>query len=141
MSRRGAAEAPDRIREISGHISPTTEAGISMEKLRVRDLGNICHDGLNQADYFAQIEQKASELFKVTFPTFLGGDHSVTIPLLNEAAGIWGSDLGVIHLDAHLDLCDQLDSNNLSHGCTHRRFLEKNNLPLGQVYFIGIRSF
>jgi len=112
-----------------------------MEKLRVRDIGNISQDGLNQVDYFALIEQKASELFKVTFPTFLGGDHSVTIPLLNAAAGIWGSDLGVIHLDAHLDLCDQLDGNTLSHGCTHRRFLEKNNLPLGQVYFIGIRSF
>ena len=139
--RRGAAEAPDRIRKISGHISPTTEAGISMEKLRVRDLGNICQNDLNQADYFDLIEQKASELFKVTFPTFIGGDHSVTIPLLNAAAGIWGRDLGVIHLDAHLDLCDQLDGNNLSHGCTHRRFLEKNNLPLGQVYFIGIRSF
>jgi len=139
--RKGAAEAPDRIREISSHISPTTEAGISMEKLRVRDIGNISQDGLNQVDYFALIEQKASELFKVTFPTFLGGDHSVTIPLLNAAAGIWGSDLGVIHLDAHLDLCDQLDGNTLSHGCTHRRFLEKNNLPLGQVYFIGIRSF
>jgi agmatinase len=139
--RKGAAEAPGRIREISTHISPTTEAGISMETLRVRDLGDISQNGLSQVDYFALIEQKASMLFKITFPTFLGGDHSVSIPLLNAAAGIWGRDLGVIHLDAHLDLCDRLDGNILSHGCTHRRFLEKNNLPLGQVYFIGIRSF
>lgn len=57
------------------------------------------------------------------------------------AADIWGKSLDIIHLDAHLDLCNEIDGNFLSHGYTHRRFLEKNNLPLGQVYFIGIRSF
>ncbi len=139
--RRGAAAAPDRIREISVHVPPTTEEGCSLEHLRVLDLGNLSPEGMNQVDYFKMVEQKAAELFRVTFPTFLGGDHSVTIPLLNAAAGIWGDELGIIHLDAHLDLCAELDGNLLSHGCTHRRILEKNNLPLGQVYFIGIRSF
>ncbi len=140
-SRRGAASAPDRIRELSIHIPPTTEEGKSLNKLRFRDLGNLSPVKLNQAAYFELVEQKAAELFKTTFPTFIGGDHSVTIPLLNAAADLWGRDLGVIHLDAHLDLCDTLDGNPYSHGCTQRRFLEKNNLPPGQVYYIGIRSF
>lgn len=139
--RKGAAEAPGRIRNISSHIPPTTEEGHSLEHLRVLDIGDLSPVGLSQTDYFKLIEQKASDLFEVTFPTFIGGDHSVTIPLLNTAAGIWGDSLGVIHFDAHLDLCAELDGNLLSHGCTHRRVLEKNNLPLGQVYFIGIRSF
>lgn len=139
--RKGASEAPDRIREISAHIPPTTEEGKSIEKLKILDLGNLYPDGLNQTEYFEKVEQKATELFKITFPTFIGGDHSVTIPLLNAAAGIWGKSLGIIHLDAHLDLCNEIDGNYLSHGCTHRRVLEKNNLPLEQVYFIGIRSF
>ncbi len=139
--RKGAAEAPDRIREISVHIPPTTEEGESIEKLRILDLGNLSPIGLNQTGYFKLVEQKAAELFKTTFPTFIGGDHSVTIPLLDAAASFWGMDMGIIHLDAHLDLCNELDGNLLSHGCTQRRFLENNNLPLGQVYFIGIRSF
>ena len=139
--RKGAAEAPDRIRNISSHIPPTSEEGSSMEKIRILDMGNLSQDRLSQTDYFNIVELKASELFAVTFPTFIGGDHSVTIPLINAAAGIWGKTLGIIHLDAHLDLCAELDGNLLSHGCTHRRVLEKNDLPLGQVWFIGIRSY
>jgi agmatinase len=139
--RKGASEAPDRIRAVSGHIPPTTEDGRFMENLKVLDLGNLKPGSQKQADYFDQIERKAVTLFKYSFPTFIGGDHSVTIPLLDAAASIWGSSLGVIHFDAHLDLCAELDGNLLSHGCTHRRVTEKNNLPLGQVYFIGIRSF
>ena len=128
--RKGATEAPDRIRNISSHIPPTSEEGSSLENIGVLDLGNLYQGGLSQADYF-----------KITFPTFIGGNHSITIPLLNAAAETWGNNLGVIHLDAHLDLCAELDGNILSHGCTHRRVLENNDLPLGQVWFIGIRSY
>ena len=139
--RKGAAEGPDRIRSISDHIEPTTENGQRMNSIRVLDLGNIEPEGMSQADYFLKIEEKATEMFKSGFATFLGGDHSVSIPLLNAAAGIWGKDLGVIHLDAHLDLCHELEGNLLSHGSTHRRVMEKNNLLLGQIWFVGIRSF
>ncbi len=139
--RKGAAEGPDRIRSISGHIEPTTENGRRMNSIKVLDLGNIEQAGLSQADYFSKIEEKAAEMFKAGFPTFIGGDHSVSIPLLNAAAGIWGTSLGVIHLDAHLDLCNELGGNRLSHGSTHRRVLEKYNLPIDQTWFVGIRSF
>jgi agmatinase len=139
--RKGAAAGPDRIRSISGHIEPTTEDGQRMNSIRVLDLGNIEQAGMNQADYFLKIEEKAAEMFNSGFATFLGGDHSVSIPLLNAAAGIWGKDLGVIHLDAHLDLCHELGGNLLSHGSTHRRVMEKNNLSLDQTWFVGIRSF
>lgn len=139
--RRGAAEAPDRIRLISGHISPTTEEGRSMEHLKVLDMGNLLAKGNDQAAYFQQVENKAEELFKISFPTFIGGDHSVSIPLIKAAAKVWGEKLGVIHLDAHLDLCGELDGNRLSHGCTHRRVTESSVLPLSNISFIGIRSF
>ncbi|MDW7738504.1 MAG: agmatinase [Bacillota bacterium] len=139
--RKGAAEAPDRIREISEHIPPTTEQGHSIEKIRVVDLGNLSPEGLPQPDYFKRIESAAYELLKSTFTTFIGGDHSVTIPILHAANKIWGNRLGIIHLDAHLDLCEEIDGNRLSHGCTHRRNLENSKIPVHQIHFIGIRSF
>jgi agmatinase len=139
--RKGAAEAPDRIRSISHHIAPTTEEGVSLEHLKILDLGNLSPAGLSQEAYFEAVENKATELFDYTFPTFLGGDHSVSIPLLRAAAKKWGSGLGVIHLDAHLDLCFELEGNRLSHGCTHRRIIEGGLLPFEQVWFVGIRSF
>ncbi len=139
--RKGAAEAPDRIRSISHHIAPTTEDGVSLEHLKVLDLGDLSLAGLSQEAYFESVEKRAAELFDCTFPTFIGGDHSVSIPLLRAAAKKWGSGLGVIHLDAHLDLCFELEGNRLSHGCTHRRIFEGGHLPFEQVWFLGIRSF
>jgi len=139
--RKGAAEAPDRIRSISHHIAPTTENGASLEHLKVLDLGDLSPAGLSQETYFESVEEKATELFDCTFPTFIGGDHSVSIPLLRAAAKKWGSGLGVVHLDAHLDLCFELEGNRLSHGCTHRRIFEGGLLPFEQVWFVGIRSF
>ncbi len=139
--RKGAAEAPDRIRGISHHIAPTTENGVSLERLKVLDLGNLSAAGLSQEAYFAAVEKKAAGLFDSTFPTFIGGDHSVSIPLLRAAVQKWGGGLGVIHFDAHLDLCFELAGNSLSHGCTHRRIFEGGLLPFEQVWFVGIRSF
>jgi agmatinase len=139
--RKGAAEAPDRIRSISHHISPTTDNGASLAQLRVLDVGDLSPAGLSQEAYFEAVEKKAAELFDCTFPTFIGGDHSVSIPLLRAAARKWGRCLGVIHLDAHLDLCFELEGNRLSHGCTHRRIFEEDLLPFEQVWFVGIRSF
>ena len=139
--RQGSAKGPERIRQVSGHISPTTEEGRSLAHLKVLDLGDLEPQGLSQADYFARAQEEAARLFKQSFPVFLGGDHSISIPLLKAAAGIWGEGLGVIHLDAHLDLCHELGGNLLSHGCTHRRAVEQSPLKLANIYFVGIRSF
>jgi len=139
--RKGAAEAPDRIRLVSGHISPTTEEGKSLADIKVLDIGDMAPERLSQEEYFISVEEKASELFKISFPTFVGGDHSVSIPLIKAALGVYGEKLGVIHLDAHLDLCEELDGNRLSHGCTHRRVMEGNCLSFNNICFAGIRSF
>ncbi len=139
--RKGAAEAPARIRSISYHCEPTTDGGASLAHLKVLDLGDLSPAGLSQESYFEAAEKKAAELFDCTFPVFIGGDHSVSIPLLRAAVNKWGSGLGVIHLDAHLDLCLELDGNRLSHGCTHRRILEGGIVPFEQFWFVGIRSF
>lgn len=139
--RKGAAEAPDRIRLISGHISPTTEDGRSLSGLNVLDLGNLDPEDTDQNDYFKKVENRAVALFKESFPTFIGGDHSVSIPLLKAATSIWGDKLGVVHLDAHLDLCGELNGNLLSHGCTHRRVIEDSAMTFDNICFVGIRSY
>ncbi len=139
--RQGAAEAPDRIRLLSGHISPTTEDGRSLSDIKVLDIGDLTPEKLRQEEYFISVEEKATELFKKSFPIFIGGDHSVSIPLIQAAFSVYGEKLGVIHLDAHLDLCEELDGNRLSHGCTHRRVVEENGLNLENICFAGIRSF
>lgn len=139
--RRGAAQAPDRIRQISYHIPPTTEEGQLLTNIRLLDLGNVEVGGLSQQAYFAKVEAVAVELFGKALPFFIGGDHSVTIPILKAASNVVREPIGIIHMDAHLDLCNELGGNSFSHGCTHRRAIELPNIELENIHFVGIRSF
>lgn len=73
------------------------------------------------------------------FPLFIGGDHSVTIPLQKAFARYYkGKKIGVIHFDAHYDLCPEYDGHKWSHACTEARALE--DVCGGEdLSFVGIR--
>ncbi|WP_028307876.1 agmatinase [Desulfitibacter alkalitolerans] len=139
--RKGSALAPQRLRDISYHIPPSTEDGQPISGLSLVDIGDWSPLGLGQENYFMQVEEKAAGLFGNTFPIFIGGDHSVTIPILRAVNKVYSEPVGIVHLDAHLDLCSILEGNSLSHGCTLRRGLELDSFSLENTYFIGIRSF
>lgn len=138
--RSGAKDAPKALREITYTIDPTTERLESIEGLKILDLGDA--EGENREEIFQKVEQVAYDCVKAgKLMTFIGGDHSTTIPIL------WGIDkaleepLGIIHIDAHLDLCDEMGGDRLSHGSTERRALELKNIPdTESIYFLGIRS-
>lgn len=53
----------------------------------------------------------------------LGGEHSVTIPIVQEAAKIF-SNLSVLQLDAHSDLRDSYEGSKLNHACVMARVNE-----------------
>ena len=66
----------------------------------------------------------------------LGGDHAVTIGLVRGARKIFPG-LGVLQIDAHLDLRDTWNGSRFNHACVMRR-LHDDQVPFIQV---GIRSF
>lgn len=137
----GAALAPERIRHLSGYFPPTTETGLFIDRIKVYDAGDVSPDG-NWERFFQSVEDKALALMATgKFCLFLGGDHSVTIPL-HRAFGRWRTRdrYGVIHLDAHCDLCDTYDGKSWSHACTERRSLEGVIEPR-DLALVGIRSY
>lgn len=70
-----------------------------------------------------------------TFVVGLGGEHTVTLPLVLELAKIHGP-MTVVQIDAHCDLRDRYQGSKFSHACVARRLLE-----LGHTLIqIGIRS-
>ncbi len=140
--RKGAGEGPRAIREITFSICPTTEDFEVMD-LNVLDQGDFDElDAQDRDALFAQIEDRAEQLVHAgKFFTFIGGDHSVSIPILRGVDRALGHDFGIIHIDAHFDLCDELGGDPLSHGCTERRALELAGVTdLDSIYFVGIRS-
>ena len=138
--RDGAKEGPAAIRETTFLIPPTTEYFEDLTGTRVVDIGDF--SGGDCENIFDAVERKVTDLIKnKKFFTMIGGDHSVTIPVLKGIDKGLKKEFGIIHIDAHFDLCDELSGSKISHGCTERRATELNNISSSEsIFFIAIRS-
>ncbi len=138
--RAGAKDGPRALREITYSIYPITERWESFSDLKILDLGDI--EGKDREKIFKKAEEIAYQAIKAKrLLTMIGGDHSTTIPILRGIDRALKEPLGIIHLDAHFDLCDEIDGNYLSHGSTERRTLELKNISdIGNLFFVGVRS-
>lgn len=138
--RAGAKDGPRELREITYSIHPITERWESFSDLKVLDLGDTQEK--DREKIFKQAEEIACQIIKSSkLLTMIGGDHSTAIPVLKGIDRALDEPLGIIHLDAHFDLCDEIDGNYLSHGSTQRRALELKNISdIGNIFFVGVRS-
>ena len=128
---RGAAEGPAAIRAAfhSASANYWSENGL--------DLGRpgIFHDAGDVHD-FAAIESAAAKLLDHPLIS-LGGDHSITYPLL-RAVHRRHPRLTILHLDAHADLYDEFDGSRLSHACPFARIMEER--LAGRLVQAGLRT-
>lgn len=138
--RSGASEGPAVLRKNTFSSTPYTEQFESIADLKVYDAGDFHSE--NRKDLFAEVTDYISELVKDNiFFTAVGGDHSVTIPIEKGIDQALDEPFGIIHIDAHFDLCDTLCGDPLSHGSVQRRALDLKNIDgTDNLYFIGIRS-
>ena len=70
------------------------------------------------------------------FVVGLGGEHTVTLGLLQPQTELYSESLSVLQIDAHADLRNTYQESRYSHACVMRRVLE--SCP---VVGVGIRSF
>lgn len=138
--RSGAADGPSVLRENTFTSTPYTEHFECMDELKVYDAGDF--KDVNRDALFKEVEDYVCELVKNnTFFTAVGGDHSVTIPIEAGIDKALDEEFGIIHIDAHFDMCDTLNGDPLSHGSVQRRALELKNIKgTDNIFFIGIRS-
>jgi agmatinase len=133
---RGPALAPKAIREAyhspSSNYCSESETDLGRET-RLKDLGD-----LEITDYIKDIEEPVNRILRQGAKLIsLGGDHSVTYPLLRAFAKTYKK-LNVLQLDAHPDLYDEYEGNRHAHGCPFARAMEeKLAVRLVQV---GIRT-
>ncbi|KXK14218.1 MAG: putative agmatinase [Chloroflexi bacterium OLB14] len=136
-ARKGAANAPERIRFWSHHVTSFSEDRTRLKDLTVCDLGDI-KITLPESD-FELVRDRVATL--PNMPILIGGDHSVTIPILQgQRLRYKNQRLGVLWIDAHPDLCDFFDGSKLSHANTMRRALEFGIEP-HDVCMVGLRSW
>ncbi len=133
---RGTANAPRAILDASREIERFDEELLRAPGLRVQTLPAVdCRRG-SEREVLAAIREAARAVFaRRRFLLTLGGEHTITAPLVEAAREAWDA-LCVLHLDAHLDLRDEFRGSRLSHACVMRRVLELG-VP---VVHVGIRS-
>jgi agmatinase len=153
--RAGAAEAPRMLREISASSPAISEEGYAVDAslLRVRDLGDLLPAPGDtpeaiRDELFGRVEGAVVETFRLaamagrnTFLISIGGDHSVTIPILRGFSSGLPEGYGLISLDAHPDLFDSYDGSRLSAACPLRRALDSSRLSPEHVLILGTRSY
>ena len=137
--RRGAALAPVRIREgiYSESANMWTENGID---LGINSGWQFVGDALlpDREKAFTEIENTIRALLQQNAkPISLGGDHSITYPILQAFAQKY-SQLSILQLDAHPDLYDELDGNRHSHACPFARIMEEK--LASRLVQVGIRT-
>ena len=72
-------------------------------------------------------------------PLTLGGDHTVVLPILRALSNKHGP-LGVVHVDAHADVNDEMFGEKIAHGTPFRRVVEEGLVDGQRVVQIGLRG-
>jgi agmatinase len=136
--KRGAAEAPSLIREAlrCNASNMWSELGVDVgAEGAYEDAGDL---DFPEKDAFPAIEQAVDALLdKRQRPVCLGGDHSITYPIVRAFAKRF-KDLTIIHFDAHPDLYDDFQGNKHSHASPFARIMEEKLAK--RLIQVGIRT-
>jgi agmatinase len=134
----GAAQAPARIREAfhSSSSNYFTESGTDLQNhTGWRDAGDLTFGTTHFAETIREdVTSLAAKGHRVLS---LGGDHSITFPIVEALHSIHGP-LSILHLDAHADLYHDFEGNPFSHASPFARILERGLAK--QLVQAGIRT-
>lgn len=144
----GSAFAPPYIREAiwSASSNSTTEEGKILTDLRVlADVGDVPVQVIRESgieDY--RLMKVVSDSVKLIMdedplrPLVLGGDHSVSFPVVRAISEKLGGPVDILHFDAHPDLYECFEGNYYSHASPFTRIMEKGYAR--RLVQVGLRS-
>ena len=139
--RRGAAAAPEAIRRAWRRYgqfgNSATECGLEIgTDLQLQDLGDLPIK--EQAADHAVIADAAAEASRRGPLLCIGGDHSVTFPIVEGLSRVHGP-LNLLHFDAHPDLYDDFEGNPRSHASPFARIMERGLAR--RLVQVGVRTW
>ena len=130
----GPAGAPPLIREAyhSDAFNFFAEDGSEISPDKLVDHGDY------KIDQYFDIEEISYSHLKHKIPLItLGGDHSITYPILKAFHRHYGP-LEILHIDAHADLYDSFEGDPYSHACPFARIMEDK--LASRLVQVGIRT-
>jgi agmatinase len=135
----GASRAPEAIRRASEEIELwDEELDWSLSELKFSTMPRFVPvEGESTAEFMSRVRADVMAKAPGALPVGIGGDHSVTPPLVGAAARSDDlSDVTVVQFDAHADLREEYQGSRESHASAMRRVVERG----ANVIAVGIRS-
>jgi len=141
-NRPGARFGPRAIRAESCLIRPYHMAtrAAPFDSLTVADIGDVPINTFNAPACVPIIRDFVSGVLQAgAIPISIGGDHTITHPILQAINGRHGR-VGVIHVDAHADVNRAMFGEPINHGSWMRRAIEEDLVDPNKVVQIGLRA-
>ncbi len=140
--RSGTRFGPRQIRAESSMIRPYNMAtgAAPFDSLQVADIGDVATNTFDLKNSVELIEKAFDGILSLgCLPLTLGGDHTLTLPILRSMAKKHGP-VALVHIDAHADINDEMFGEKIAHGTPFRRAVEEGLLDCNKVYQIGLRG-
>jgi agmatinase len=140
--RPGARFGPRAVRDQSSLIRPWNPVlkVHPFQRLQMADCGDVDVIPTSIERTFERIQQAIDAVIVAgAQPLAVGGDHSVTLPILRSLARRHGR-LGLVHFDAHPDTWDEYFGSKFFHGAPFRRALEEGLIDPHRMIQVGIRG-
>lgn len=140
--RPGARFAPAAIREASRlmksyHIYHKVDM---FAECHVVDCGDVLCPPFNTTQsMLSAVPQIEHFLNHIDMPLFVGGDHTISYPILKAISAKHGQVM-LIHFDAHFDTWDSFFGEGVTHGTPFRRAMDDGCLVKNSCVHIGTRG-
>jgi len=142
-NRPGCRLGPRAIREASCLMPGDPPYGWGYDPLslfHVADTGDLAFDYAKPAEVPARIEAHAAAILAAGAGLVtLGGDHSISLPLLRAHAAVHGP-LSLIQFDAHTDTWPDDDSARVDHGTMFYKAVKEGLVSAETSVQVGIRT-
>jgi len=145
IERTFSSKSPQKIRKISENLALTTEMGFEIPKLMFVDAGDVLIDPNNIERNILEIDDFVKSLFdkkKDIIPVMVGGDHFCTYSVIKAIGDSIRNPkkLGVLILDAHLDLYETYQENVYSHATVSHLIHSLEFISNKNLLIIGTRD-
>ncbi|MEX0350035.1 MAG: agmatinase [Paracoccaceae bacterium] len=140
--RSGTRFGPKQIRAESAMIRPYNMAtgAAPFDSLQIADIGDLAINTFSLAESLKIIRESYDAVLQNdVIPVAMGGDHSITLPILRAIAAKHGP-VALVHVDAHADVNDEMFGERETHGTVFRRAFEEGLIQPDRTYQIGIRG-
>ncbi|MEO1106474.1 MAG: agmatinase [Pseudomonadota bacterium] len=140
--RSGTRFGPKQIRSESAMIRPYNMAtsAAPFDALQIADIGDLAINTFSLSESLKIIKDSYDGILaQGVTPVAMGGDHSITLPILRAIAAKHGP-VALVHVDAHADVNDEMFGERETHGTVFRRAYEEGLIVPDKTFQIGIRG-